>query len=62
MVKCCDCIIVLFVHVGRVKDGVPSGGCLVNDVIFHAANNELPFGGKGASGMGSYHGSASSAM
>ena len=33
-----------------------SGGVTVNDVIFHVAQEELPFGGVGPSGMGSYHG------
>ena len=33
-----------------------SGGVTVNDVIFHVAQDDLPFGGIGASGMGSYHG------
>ena len=33
-----------------------SGGVTVNDVIFHIAMEELPFGGVGPSGMGSYHG------
>ena len=33
-----------------------SGGMCINDVIFHAAQEELPFGGVGNSGMGSYHG------
>jgi coniferyl-aldehyde dehydrogenase len=33
-----------------------SGGVTVNDVIFHIAQEELPFGGVGPSGMGSYHG------
>jgi aldehyde dehydrogenase (NAD+) len=31
------------------------GGC-INDVVMHIANTNLPFGGVGASGMGSYHG------
>lgn len=31
------------------------GGC-INDVIMHIANEHLPFGGVGSSGMGSYHG------
>lgn len=35
---------------------VPCGGVTLNDVIFHAANAELPFGGVGNSGMGAYHG------
>lgn len=33
-----------------------SGGVTVNDVIFHVAMENLPFGGIGASGMGCYHG------
>ena len=33
----------------------------VNDVIFHVAQEDLPFGGVGPSGMGSYHGQTASA-
>ncbi|MBA4355522.1 MAG: coniferyl aldehyde dehydrogenase, partial [Novosphingobium sp.] len=33
-----------------------SGGVTVNDVIFHVSADDLPFGGTGPSGMGSYHG------
>jgi coniferyl-aldehyde dehydrogenase len=33
-----------------------SGGVTVNDTILHIAQNDLPFGGVGPSGMGSYHG------
>ena len=33
------------------------GGC-INDVIVHLATSEMPFGGVGESGMGSYHGQA----
>lgn len=33
-----------------------SGGVTVNDVIFHVAQEDLPFGGIGPSGMGAYHG------
>lgn len=33
-----------------------SGGVTVNDVIFHVAQEDLPFGGIGPAGMGSYHG------
>ncbi len=33
-----------------------SGGVLVNDTIAHVAQNDLPFGGIGQSGMGQYHG------
>lgn len=32
------------------------GGCSLNDTFSHANNPYLPFGGVGASGMGSYHG------
>jgi coniferyl-aldehyde dehydrogenase len=40
----------------RVLSCTTSGGVTVNDVIFHIAQEELPFGGVGPSGMGSYHG------
>lgn len=33
-----------------------SGGVTVNDVVFHNAMEDLPFGGIGPSGMGNYHG------
>ncbi len=33
-----------------------SGGVTVNDVIFHISMEDMPFGGVGPSGMGSYHG------
>jgi coniferyl-aldehyde dehydrogenase len=33
-----------------------SGGACINDVIMHVMQEELPFGGVGASGTGSYHG------
>jgi coniferyl-aldehyde dehydrogenase len=33
-----------------------SGGVTVNDVVFHVSMEDLPFGGVGPSGMGSYHG------
>lgn len=33
-----------------------SGGVTINDVIFHNAMEDLPFGGTGPSGMGNYHG------
>jgi coniferyl-aldehyde dehydrogenase len=33
-----------------------SGGVTVNDVVFHVAMEDLPFGGVGPSGMGHYHG------
>ena len=33
-----------------------SGGVSVNDVVMHVAQEELPFGGIGPSGIGAYHG------
>ncbi|MFN6935648.1 MAG: coniferyl aldehyde dehydrogenase [Tsuneonella sp.] len=33
-----------------------SGGVTVNDVVFHVSMEDLPFGGVGPSGIGSYHG------
>lgn len=33
-----------------------SGGALINDTLMHVAQDDLPFGGIGDSGMGSYHG------
>lgn len=33
-----------------------SGGICINDTVVHVANNRLPFGGVGASGIGCYHG------
>jgi coniferyl-aldehyde dehydrogenase len=32
------------------------GGACINDTLLHVAQDELPFGGVGASGMGHYHG------
>ena len=40
----------------RVISHTSSGGACVNDVIMHIANEYLPFGGVGNSGMGRYHG------
>lgn len=36
-----------------------SGGSCLNDTIMHIANEHVPFGGVGMSGMGSYHGKLS---
>ncbi|TRW48864.1 coniferyl aldehyde dehydrogenase [Aliidiomarina halalkaliphila] len=33
-----------------------SGGVCINDTVFHVAQDDLPFGGVGQSGMGHYHG------
>ena len=40
----------------KVLTETTSGGVTVNDVIMHIAQEDLPFGGVGPSGMGSYHG------
>jgi len=40
----------------KVLARTTSGGVSVNDVIMHVAMEDLPFGGIGPSGMGSYHG------
>ena len=39
-----------------VLNNTTSGGVTVNDVVFHIAQEDLPFGGVGPSGMGAYHG------
>ena len=36
-----------------------SGGACINDTIMHIANEHIPFGGVGNSGMGGYHGEES---
>ncbi len=40
----------------KVLDYTISGGVSINDVMAHASCDDLPFGGIGHSGMGSYHG------
>ena len=40
----------------RILRRTSSGGACINDTIMHIANENLPFGGVGNSGMGSYHG------
>ena len=50
-----------FYYFGKESDGwdiirhTSSGGGCINDVIMHIANENLPFGGVGNSGMGRYH-------
>ena len=39
-------------------DRTVAGGVSINDTLFHFAQDELPFGGIGPSGMGQYHGHA----
>ncbi len=42
----------------RVLKELSFGGGCVNDAVMHISNPNLPFGGIGASGIGSYHGEA----
>ncbi|THV24638.1 coniferyl aldehyde dehydrogenase [Peteryoungia ipomoeae] len=42
----------------RVLEGTIAGGVTVNDTILHLSQDDLPFGGVGASGHGAYHGEA----
>ena len=50
-----------FYYFGKESDGwemvrrTSSGGGCINDVIMHIANENVPFGGVGQSGMGRYH-------
>lgn len=39
-----------------VLHNTTSGGVTIDDVFFHVAQEDLPFGGVGPSGMGAYHG------
>ena len=54
-----------FYYFGKKADGwniishTTSGGACINDTIMHVANSNIPFGGVGNSGMGSYHGERS---
>jgi acyl-CoA reductase-like NAD-dependent aldehyde dehydrogenase len=41
-----------------VLEQTAAGGVTLNDTLLHVAQEELPFGGVGASGMGHYHGQA----
>jgi len=38
---------------------VPSGGACINNATMHITNHNLPFGGRGYSGLGAYHGKTS---
>jgi coniferyl-aldehyde dehydrogenase len=40
----------------RVLERTISGNVTINDTLLHFAQDDLPFGGVGASGMGAYHG------
>ncbi len=43
----------------QIISRIPFGGGCINDTIVHLANPNLPFGGVGTSGIGSYHGQKS---
>jgi acyl-CoA reductase-like NAD-dependent aldehyde dehydrogenase len=43
-------------QIGRVLTETVAGGVTINDTILHIAQDDLPFGGVGPSGMGEYHG------
>ena len=40
----------------RLMDQTHAGGMCINDALLHVAQDDMPFGGIGASGMGHYHG------
>jgi aldehyde dehydrogenase (NAD+) len=40
----------------RILDEISNGGTVINHLIYHILVNDLPFGGVGNSGTGSYHG------
>ena len=40
----------------HLLSNVQSGGVCINDITLHYVQEDLPFGGVGASGMGAYHG------
>lgn len=42
----------------HVLNQTVSGGVSVNDTLMHVAHENLPFGGVGDSGWGTYHGEA----
>ena len=44
--------------IDRVLARTISGGATVNETLLHIAQEDLPFGGVGPSGMGAYHGRA----
>ncbi len=40
----------------RIVSEIPFGGGCINDTFSHVFNEEIPFGGRGTSGIGAYHG------
>ncbi len=43
----------------KILKGTRSGTTAINDTVFQFVNRHLPFGGRGESGMGKYHGKSS---
>lgn len=43
----------------KILQQTSSGGACINDTIMHVSNHNLPFGGVGYSGQGTYHGKRS---
>lgn len=61
-IQSCDRPLALYLFASKqsekelVLSQTVSGGVTVNDAMWHVLNNNMPFGGVGASGMGAYHG------
>ena len=45
-------------NIDKLLNEISFGGGAVNDSLMHLSNSNLPFGGVGLSGIGSYHGKA----
>ena len=43
----------------KIINSISFGGGCINDTIVHLATSQMPFGGVGDSGIGSYHGKSS---
>lgn len=43
-------------HIKQALEATVSGGVAINETVLHVAQDDLPFGGVGPSGMGHYHG------
>ena len=42
--------------INNINNEIPAGGVCINNTIIHIVNHRLPFGGRGSSGIGYYHG------
>ena len=43
-------------NINNINNEIPAGGVCINNTIIHIVNHRLPFGGRGSSGIGYYHG------